>query len=373
MSLGERFFMIYFFRENKLNGFNAGAKAPSDIEIILEQLGYIPISFPHRMNKSSVFTKIYLAVMSLIAWIKFYMKVRENDIIIYQHPIMASMPLANYMIKKIRSKKKINMIAIVHDLSSYRFSVNECSKSRMKFYKKSDAILTQFDYVICHNNKMKEYLSQYINSTQIIELGIFDYLTNHLKKNNTFYNNNLVITIAGNLSNLKCGYIYKMKNLNIKLYLYGNNYKSEKNNDNVIYKGSFDPSELVEKIEGSFGLVWDGNEVETCAGNYGNYMKINNPHKLSLYLASNMPVIVWKDAAIADFVKKNNLGIAINSLLEIPEKLRKLTNDEYLEMKNNAGKIGKQIRNGYYTRNAINKCMDLISIKNKIGEIDINE
>lgn len=63
----------------------------------------------------------------------------------------------------------------------------------------------------------------------------------------------------------------------------------------MIWHGSFKPEESPEHLQG----VWDGDSVDTCAGNTGAYLRYNNPHKTSLYLACGMPVIVWKEAAIA--------------------------------------------------------------------------
>ena len=60
---------------------------------------------------------------------------------------------------------------------------------------------------------------------------------------------------------------------------------------------------------GSFGLVWDGMSSETCKGSFGEYLRINNPHKTSLYLASGIPVIIWSKAALAEFIEKNKCGI----------------------------------------------------------------
>ncbi|NRO11242.1 Beta-1,6-galactofuranosyltransferase WbbI [Lactobacillus helveticus] len=48
--------------------------------------------------------------------------------------------------------------------------------------------------------------------------------------------------------------------------------------------------------------------------NTGNYLRYNDPHKLSLYLASGIPVIIWKKAAEAKFVEENKVGITVDSL-----------------------------------------------------------
>ena len=109
-------------------------------------------------------------------------------------------------------------------------------------------------------------------------------------------------------------------------------------------------------MQGGFGLVWDGDSSDTCSGMYGEYLKINNPHKASLYLASNFPIIVWRQSALADFVRNNNCGILVNSLFEILESLESMSEDEYQELVKNSKRIGEKIRQGYYLKAALEKC-----------------
>ena len=44
-------------------------------------------------------------------------------------------------------------------------------------------------------------------------------------------------------------------------------------------------------------------------------------HKLSLYLAVGLPVIIWEKAAEAEFVLKENVGVTVKSLYELPQRL----------------------------------------------------
>ena len=60
--------------------------------------------------------------------------------------------------------------------------------------------------------------------------------------------------------------------------------------ENETYFGSFLPDELPAALEGGFGLVWDGDSAETCSGVFGEYLRYNNSHKASLYLASGFPL-----------------------------------------------------------------------------------
>ncbi|MBT8943652.1 galactofuranosyltransferase, partial [Lactobacillus delbrueckii subsp. bulgaricus] len=82
-------------------------------------------------------------------------------------------------------------------------------------------------------------------------------------------------------------------------------------------------------LNSGFGLIWYGSSIETCDGAFGNYLRYNDPHKLSLYLASALPVIIWSQAAEASFIIDNNLGLTIDSLNDLPKVLNKVTKEEY--------------------------------------------
>ena len=161
--------------------------------------------------------------------------------------------------------------------------------------------------------------------------------------------------IAGNLDKQKSAYVYELPK-DIAFELYGPNYTGQAGG-NICYHGSFPPAELPYELEGNFGLVWDGISVDTCAGVYGEYLKVNNPHKTSLYLASGIPVIIWKEAALAEFVEQERVGITISSLYEIKDIFEKLTEDEYADMLQHAKLISKRLTSGFYTKHAIEKAM----------------
>ena len=125
--------------------------------------------------------------------------------------------------------------------------------------------------------------------------------------------------------------------------------------DNIFYKGKFKPEELLDYLEGSFGLVWDGISLDTCTGGFGEYLKYNNPHKVSLYLTAGIPVVVWEQSALAKFVKENNVGITINSLNELKDKIDNITDEEYQAMLENTKQISEKTKNGKFLMEAINK------------------
>ena len=123
----------------------------------------------------------------------------------------------------------------------------------------------------------------------------------------------------------KAGYLYQIKKDKHKfaLSLYGSNYAVDKMQmDNATYHGSFKPDELIANLYGAYGLVWDGSSTETCSGSYGKYLRINNPHKVSLYIAAGIPVVIWKEAALCSLIEENALGFGISSLDELEEALK---------------------------------------------------
>ena len=77
-------------------------------------------------------------------------------------------------------------------------------------------------------------------------------------------------------------------------------------------------------------------------------MKYNTPHKLSLYIAAGLPVIVWKQAAVAAFVTKHEIGIAVESLTDVSERIQSLSDGEYNEMVKTVKKLQKEVVKGQH-------------------------
>ena len=79
-------------------------------------------------------------------------------------------------------------------------------------------------------------------------------------------------------------------------------------------------------------------------------------------MACGIPVIVWKQAAIADFVTNNNVGFCVESLAEIDNIMKNLTVEKYTELQGNVALIQQRVRNGQYILEAMNK------IAQEVGE-----
>ena len=307
---------------------SAGGKAKNDVFDIALKNAYTASYKPSKYRSIRVIQQL----LSLIS-------AGKNTIWLVQYPAVSSqmMKILQYKLKNVRYS-----IAVVHDL---------CSIQGINKAKDDIHTLKNFDCLIVHNEKMKQYMIEQGYKGKLVCLEIFDYLHDINKAvTSPLYNRSVIV--AGNLDKSK--YLGKLEKINnCNFHLYGIN--KEQNLDhlkNVIYHGILPSTEIVYKLEGDYGLVWDGDSLCECAGVYGNYLLYNNPHKLSLYIAAGKPVIVWEKAAVAEFVKKSKIGLVIRSL----EELNNLSlYDQYDEFRNNVLKMKKKLGRGYYMSNALKK------------------
>lgn len=344
---------------------NAGAKAPKDICMICEYEGWNSVQM---IVPSSEQGKIVFSVKSIYSIFTQWKSIKKGGakIILYQHPMYwgsVGTAVVSKIIKKLK-QEGIFTIVLIHDLEYLRCQnlLYQNTEYNHRVKESEISIMNVATAVICHNDCMKESLiKQGIESEKVIAINIFDYLCNLKEEFPTRNTNDTDIAIAGNLNPKKCDYIYKLasENPNLKISLYGIGLDETLQTGNMRYRGSFSPEELPQKLDAKYGLVWDGPEITTCCGPFGEYLKYNNPHKLSLFMAAGIPVITWKEAAIADFVKEQNVGILVDSLCNLKNELDKVTDEEYEIMKKNAEKISLKVREGYYFKTALDKAVKL--------------
>lgn len=337
-------------RENllgKLNGFNAGSKAREDINFILESNSFEKVMINLGANKLQKI-KSLLTIKGKIAQIK------DDSIVVIQYPVERHI-LTKKILNELK-RKKCKIICIIHDMDSLRYKNQIAKKEECEVFNMSDVI-------ICHNDIMKNKIAEYGIKTKVISLKLFDYIVEENKekeeKNNMKKNENIVF--AGNLAREKSGFIYKLKDVGVSLY--GANIEEENLNENIKYLGKFEPNKIPD-FDGAYGLIWDGELIEECNGDTGEYLKFNNPHKLSLYMAAGIPVIAWKKAAIANFINVNKIGFTVESLKEV--NLKMAENKKYYEEYIEKCKIIKnRVRMGLYLTESIEKAVEYIEVTNR--------
>lgn len=327
--------MKYFLKETYVKANHAGPKARMDAEKIMLDNGYQEYYLPYGQKNIDL---------------------NRGDVIILQFPLLWK-SLKKQIRMKFLKRKNFKAYLLIHDIESLRnkkIKTFSDFKHSIIYYLQNKTVLERVDGIIAHNDKMKaELVKMGINKEKIISLEIFDYLIPNIIKDKNYDKDKILL--AGNFDIRKTKYARILPE-KPDFEIYGINFENNNLPNNVHYKGAFTPDELPNHLQGGFGLVWDGDSAHTCSGMYGEYLKINNPHKASLYLASNFPIIVWSQSALADFVKRNDCGIIIDSLFEIAGALENMDEERYQQFLENSRKIGEKIRQGHYLKTALKEC-----------------
>lgn len=315
---------------------NAGPKAKTDIDKILKNKeGFQVLNL--AFNWHSKFLKL-----RYITWdIPHLMRTIDADEIFFQFPSY-SRTLMDSFVNNVRHYTDAKLIFIVHDLESLRnFSYDTTYKpEELKWLKEADGL-------IVHNPSMAKWLKGNGVHTPMVDLGFFDYLNPQPINTNAKLDGS--ICFAGNLK--KAGFLAKLPR-ELSLDVFGPNFNA-KLQDKVNYKGVYSPDELPKYLKEDFGLIWDGDSINECSGLFGNYLRYNCPHKASLYISSGLPIIVWKEAAIAEYVEYYGLGYAVKSLSEIPNIVQNMTEADYISIKKNVLHMAQDLRDGKHIRKAI--------------------
>ena len=293
------------------NSNNASGKAKKDVSHILSQYGFRNLYSPSKYRCIRILQQFFSIV-----------SIPSNSIVFIQYHANIS-----FFYKLLSKLRKVRKYAIIHDIESLRGNIP---------LEEEIKILNFFDIIISHNPSMTDFLIKNGVKAKIFTLDIFDYLISSDVVVDLSYESDTVF-FAGNLQ--KSEFLKEIGSIrNLRINLYGATFEGIKQiiqQKNVSYKGSYSPEKLISNIEGAWGLVWDGKSISTCDGINGLYLRYNCPHKVSMCIVSERPVVIWKEAAMSKYITENKLGIAINSLTELPQVLSNISNTEYEEILQN--------------------------------------
>ncbi|AGU82419.1 sugar transferase [Streptococcus anginosus] len=348
--------MKYYLKEEFLhdnNVKNAGNKARNDVEEIVKREGYqaLVLSVDNWYEMSTLKAQLHKSK----AFGQALAQLKQGDELLIQFPMLHHSFFTTHHVKKAQ-KKGVKVHFIIHDLEALRYVnvENFPLKHKIRVQIQESGLLGAADGIIAHNPIMKSVLvNKGVAEDKIVSLGIFDYLIPNFQEKSGLTKDQPII-VAGNLAQEKAGYLYSLPE-EPAYNLYGVGFDESRALANETYFGSFLPDELPAALEGGFGLVWDGDSAETCSGVFGEYLRYNNSHKASLYLAAGFPVVVWEESALAHFVIDKQCGLVVSSLSDLKENLDTLSEEQYKEMLENAKQIGSKLRQGQYLRTALSK------------------
>ena len=270
------------------------------------------------------------------------LKIKKRDIMFFQYPDYQS--LDRYLIPLLR-KRGIDVEFLVHDLDFMR--------SDWHTWDYEAKILGQAKTEYVHTEAMKLMLVEKGFPLDKMKcLYLFDYYSDDemLPKDEALKNKNTV-AFAGNLS--KSAFLRHIPDSLFqnggKMILYGAFPNDPYFTDSIVYGGKFIP-ENTRVLNAGWGLVWDGDSIDTCAGRYGEYLKYNSSHKLLLYLACGIPVIVWTQSSLAEWINERGIGISLKSLSDMMDVVNSISEDEYGKMAERCREIGRKLRSGSFLK-----------------------
>ncbi|MDQ7174347.1 galactofuranosyltransferase [Lactococcus lactis] len=347
--------MKYYLKEEFLHdndAKNAGNKARNDVESIVKSQGFqaLILSVDNWYEMSTAKAQIHKAK----AFSHSLNRLNEGDELLIQFPMLHHSFFTTSLVKKAR-RRGVKIYFIIHDLDALRFKNGQDVplKHRILLKIQESGLRGSADGIIAHNPIMKSVLvDKGIAADKIVSLDIFDYLIPNFQEKTGLTKNQRII-VAGNLAQEKASYLYSLP-AEPAYNLYGVGFDENRALANETYFGPFLPDELPAALEGGFGLVWDGDSAETCSGVFGEYLRYNNSHKASLYLASGFPLVVWKQSALSHFVLENGCGIAVESLHDLKATIDNLSDTDYQDLVENTKRVGKGIRDGHYLLTALN-------------------
>ena len=335
---------------------HAGGKAPRDVCDIAERVGFERLEVCRGVSRVGIIHRL-LSFWWVIKSYFYCIRVSRGSIILVQFPASYLRGRLGYrFIECLRRLRSARIITVVHDVDVLRYGSQDVQSA--DFIK---SISKLSDVMIVHNQRMADwFVSQGFLYSKLVLLGIFDYLTD--TRMPSAPRDFRTVMVAGNLDADKTGYLAGLKDVaDVRWLLYGPSYDAGIcGGGNIDYMGCYPADELPMRLNGGFGLVWDGDSVDTCAGGYGEYLRYNNPHKLSLYLASGIPVIIWKDAAEAELVLKAGIGIAVMTLRDVGSAIETVSSDEYVRMRTAARLYGERLRMGGMLTSALKNALEIL-------------
>lgn len=325
------------------NYFSARSKAREDVNYIAEKNGFSPFLINTRTTteqmaaQKNMFKKLFYDVRKLIILFGAILSIRRRTVVLFQYPFAPFGELFTLFFCRCLKLKKCHLIIMVHDLVHYR--------ETLVFDRYEVRILNTASELIVHTPKMQKLCESYGVSRPTQILWLFDYITPEVPSQPENVSND--IAFAGALD--KSVYLKEMRKIPYKfmhLHLYGNQPKDTSDYPEWMkYIGRFSP-ENITMLQESWGLSWDGDGINALEGVIGNYLKYISPHKVSLYIAAGIPVIISKESALADYIEKNNLGITISSLYDIETSIKSLTDDEGQLIRKSVMAMSHRLRNG---------------------------
>lgn len=341
-------------------GCDGGTKPVRDIAAILrsERVQTIPI---RRFSSKNSLLQNFFRLWWILQSFYYSTKFKHGSVVFLQFPGQFFTGRLGFWLvnERLIQRKKLKLVTIVHDLNSQRFQETWKSGHLSSLEQRLFAMSSR---LIVHCDEMRNFLSaRGVSAAKMVTLGIFDYLNDDERA--IAPSEAPEVAIAGNLTPTMCAFLPKLKEISdVRWCLYGAGYDAKSTaGDNVTYGGCFTAEELPNQVKARYGLAWYGDSVDEVTGPIGKYLSIIFVHKLSFYITIGLPVIVWRKSAMAPFVERMGIGLVVDNLRELGEKIRAVSAADYTRMRETELALSKTLREGQHMRNAYWRVMESLS------------
>lgn len=325
---------------------SAGNKAKTDNEDTLQAMGAVNIGLSRTVRHS----KVRAFFLDLAGVLRACLRLRRGDVLFLQYPVKKYFTFLCRMARW----KGAQTLCVVHDLGSFR--------RRRLTVRKEIGRLSHCSYVIASNRSMAAWLAGNGLSSPVGALGLFDYRSPSTPQQEMPpMEEGLTVVYAGALNPRKNGFFAplseELKGWRLVVCGKKEGLQGLRENPLLTCRGYVPSEEFIRSAGAHFGLVWDGESTQTCSGSFGEYLRLNSPHKVSFYLRAGLPVVVWKEAAVAPLVESLGVGLAVSSLSQLAGLLESLTPDRVRSMRQNALLLSRRLDRGQFLREAIEKAL----------------
>ena len=326
----------------------SGNKAKTDNEDTLVEMGAVNLGLKRTFHDN----KVLKFILDLAGVIRYCFALRKGDIVVLQYPVKKYFAF----LCRAAHLRGAKVVTLIHDLGSMR-------RRKLTISQEIDRLM-HADYVIASNDVMRQWLDKHGCTHPLGALGLFDYRskTTHQEKENTGAPKERSIVYAGALAMRKNAFILQLPDVikGYKMHVYGNRsgLPGLKESDRLVFHDFMPADQFIQGVEGDFGFVWDGDSVDSCTGNFGEYLLYNSPHKVSFYLRAGMPIIIWEEAALAKLVEEEGIGFSIASIKELNTRLASITEEQMAAMRENVRRVSYTLAHGGYFRKALEKALE---------------
>ncbi|MGG5372535.1 sugar transferase [Enterococcus sp. AZ196] len=306
------------------------SKARGDVSEIAEEIGFRKLYIYRYIDEQESQQSLLSRIDGITAG------VAAGDLIVYQYPSYNQFVFEKTFVERLK-QRGARIALLIHDSELLRDS---------SFLKEID-LFNHADILVTHGEKMELKLKSFGITTAMVSKELFDYripaeqvsLDTSLKK---------ALVFAGNVQK---SVFLKEWDHQTKIQVFGSKDAFDLG-ENVEYMGVYSQPDLLRMMpKNRFGIAWDNDLPQ--GGKYREYTRYNAPHKISLYLAVGVPVIVWRNSAISELILRYKLGYAIDSLEEIDLLMEQLTRDELKQLKLRVNRFSDLLKEGIFTKQAL--------------------